>query len=370
MNSKKVIMLLTNSFNPDVRVLKEALFLIKRGFRVEILCWDKDSTSDKPILENVDGINIKRFKISSIAGSGKKQVPAYLKYISTIKRELKTNRCDYLHCNDLDGALAGYLAKLKDTPMVFDMHEYYEHGNVLQRFMIRNLVIFLLKKSIAGLYENAIYLAKPYKSVHSKLLPLRNYPDSSLIEKRPKSTCGKFRVGYHGVVRSQIPEFIALFEAVKELPNVRVDINGGGIDLEKLNELKKKYEGQADIHVNGPYNGAIQSSILYENTDALFCGYGPDDPNYQGDAEVVKFYEAIFTGTPMIMTQAIGMAKKVVKLGFGVVCDTRNSESIKEAIHKLMDDKEFWKQCSMNELANAHKYDWAEAVCVLDEIYR
>lgn len=366
---KHIIMILTNSFEPDVRVYKEAIYLIKKGFTVSILCWDKDLSKNYPEKELFEGIQIIRFKIPSVAGSGKKQIPAFRKYIKACRKYLKTHPCDYLHCNDLDGACTGYLARNNKTPMVFDMHEFYSSTKVGKRILLRNATIFLLKHSIAGIYENAAYLEPPYKSIHEKLYPLRNYPDKNMVEPRPKSTFDKFRVAYNGVVRTQIPEFKALFDAACELPNVRVDINGGGIALPKLKALEQEYKGKADIHVNGPYNGTTQSSDLYEKTDALFCGYNPKDPNYQGDAEVIKYYEAIHTGTPMIMTESIGMAKKVNDFGFGVTCDTRDYKSIKKAIQKLSADNEFWKECSQNELSRSSYYDWAEAVKVLDNIY-
>lgn len=368
-NKKNVMMLLTNAFEPDVRVYKEALYLISKGFQVTILCWDKDLSKNYPEKESINEIQIVRFKIPAVAGSGKKQIPSFLKYISACKKYLKNNSCSYLHCNDLDGAVTGLLARNKKTPMVFDMHEYYSSPKPFKNIILQKVTIFLLKKSIAGLYENAAYLEPEYKSVHNKIFPLRNYPDKNMVECRPKSQSNKFRVAYHGVVRTQIPEFTALFEAAKMMPDVRVDINGGGIDLPKLKELEERYKSEADVHVNGPYNGATESSSLYGKTDALFCGYNPNDPNYQGDAEVVKFYEAIYTGTPMIMTEGVGMAEKIKKYGFGVTCDTRNSHSIAEAIRKLKDNRGFWENCSQNEKNNSYRYDWKEAVKVLDNIY-
>ena len=41
-------MLLTNGFDPDVRVYKEALYLVGRGFSVTVLCWDRDPPGATP----------------------------------------------------------------------------------------------------------------------------------------------------------------------------------------------------------------------------------------------------------------------------------------------------------------------------------
>lgn len=364
---KKVIMLLTNEFLPDVRVYKEAKHLISRGFLVDILCWQRDLRYDFPEEETLNGIVIKRYRIPSVAGSGRKQLGAFLSYIRSCRVYLKDHPCDYLHCNDIDGAIAGYLARKKRTPMVFDMHEFYEKGSARKRMLWRRLTVFLLRRSVAGLYENAAYLEEPYRSVRGKLYPLRNYPDIDLIQPLPKTESDCFRIGYHGAVRSQVPFFSALFEAVKDMEDVRVDINGEGPDNPKLKELEKKY---SNVFVHGAFDGTKVLSELYAGTDVLFCGYDAGNPNFQGDAEVVKFYEAIFTGTPFIMTDGIGMAEKVRKNGYGIVCNTADARSIREAVIKLKTDRQFWELCSKNEKRNANRYSWNEAVKVLDRIYR
>lgn len=363
---KKIISILTNGFEPDVRVYKECKYLVDIGFEVTLLCWDRNAGSSHPSEEICEGIFIKRFKIISEFGTGFKQLPAYIKFLRACKKHIRNTHCDYLYCNDLDGAIIGYFSKLKNIEMIFDMHEFYEKGNVIQRHATRAIVKFLIKNSKAALYENSVYLEDSYASVRNKLYPLRNYPDEQMIQMLPKTESPVFRIGYHGVVRGQIPEFKALFEAVKDLENVRVDINGGGMDLKELRELEKQY---SNVYIHGAYNGIKESSNLYANTDVLFCAYPPDDPNYQGDAEVIKYYEAIITGTPMIMTEGIGMASKVVNNGYGLICNTRDSKSIQETINRYMFDKQLWEKCHDNELKDSSKHRWSNAVKVLKEIY-
>ncbi len=362
---KHITFILTNGFFPDVRVYKEAKYLVEQGFFATILCWDRDVSRKLPEYEILDGIELIRYKIPSVYGTGMKQILAYLSYVRQCKKYLREHHSDYIHCNDVDGMVAGYLSNRKRVPFVFDMHEFYEKGSMFRRKMTRFVVIFFLKRSIAGLYENAAYLTDAYKSVRDKLHPLRNYPDASMVQYLPKTKSLVFRVAYHGVVR-QYEEFIALFEAVKDMPDVRVDINGSGMNADKLKRKEKEYK---NVYVNGPYNGITESTRLYSETDALFCGYDASDPNYQGDAEVIKFYEAISTGTPMIMTAGIGMADKVNTLHFGVTCDTRNAQEIRSAILRLKDDKDLWKLFHKNELEAAGQYSWEQAVKVLDSIY-
>ena len=62
-SGQRVLMLLTNAFDPDPRVHAEARALIAHGFSVRMVCWDRDLKS--PAEENVDGIDIERVHIPS-----------------------------------------------------------------------------------------------------------------------------------------------------------------------------------------------------------------------------------------------------------------------------------------------------------------
>lgn len=362
----KITMLLTNEYNPDVRVYKEATYLVSKGWEITILCWNRNPSNNLPGEETNAGIHIVRFPIPSRAGSGMRQLPAFLRYIKICKKYLKTHPCDFLHCHDIDGAITGYLARKNKTPMVFDMHEFYEHGNRIVSCAWRKLTLFLLGKSKAAVTVGKQYLSLPYTKACSKIYLLPNYPDKNIIEALPKRESSVFRVCYNGAVRYQIPEFTALFEAMKDLPDVRVDINGGGTDLPILKELEHKY---VNVHINGYFDGSKELSRLYADTDVLFCGYNVAIPNHKSECEPVKFYEAIFTGTPMIVPRGMYIGSKVKENCFGITCDTRNAAEIKAAVLKLKDDHAFWRICQKNELNNAYRYDWGEAVKVLDEIY-
>ncbi len=367
---KHITMFLTNGFEPDVRVYKEAEYLISKGYKVTILCWDRDADSQRPERETLDGINVIRFKIPSVAGSGKKQLSAFFKYIKACRRYTKKVKSDYYHCNDIDGAIAWYLAKRDKADMVFDMHEYYEnmaYEHPLKRIFWRRLTLFMIKRSVFALYENDLYLQKPYNQVRKKLVPLKNYPNRRMVKAVGKTQSDVFRIGYHGAVRSQIAEFTTLFEVVKDMQDVRVDIHGGGPDLKKLQEIALNYD---NVTVHGPFNGTKELTALYADSDIIFAGYSTNVPGKEME-EVVKFYECIVTGTPIILTSGyIGMGRQIKEKGFGLTCDTRSVEKVRKAVMKLKDDKGFWKKCSENELEHAGEYDWANAVKILDKVYQ
>lgn len=362
-----IIMLLTNAFDLDVRVYKEAVYLVKQGHHVTILCWDRDAKTTLPQKEVRDGIRVIRFRSPSVPGTGYRQIGAYLKYVRLCRKYLSRHKADYIHCHDFDGMMALRLTGKKKIPYVFDMHELYNRGSRMKRAITRKIVENSIKKSYWSIAVLPVQSLKISQSLSGKIVILKNYPDVSYLSYSEKVPASELRIGYHGTVRKQIPYFKALFEACKGLEDVRVDINGGGPDLPMLKKMEKDYN---NVYVHGKYDGITDSERLYQNTDLIFCCYDPNDPQYRHkDLEAVKFYEAIVTGTPLIMTEGIGMGEKVEKFGFGFVVNTEDSKAIRDIILKVRDNRQLLKECANRMLDKADEYKWETAVKVLDQIY-
>jgi hypothetical protein len=61
-------MLLTNVFNPDPSVYREALELVNSGYQITILGWDRDRAAVP--FEEIDGIRVERIFLRSTHGLG------------------------------------------------------------------------------------------------------------------------------------------------------------------------------------------------------------------------------------------------------------------------------------------------------------
>lgn len=361
-------MILDNEYNPDVRVYKEANYLVSNGHSVRILCWDRNKDTTKKQYENSEGIEIERFNFPSHYGSGRKQLPSYFRFIIACRKHLIKENYDYLHCHDLLSVIAGFCARRRNTPVVFDMHEYYEKVYPPRKSIRHALIVSLIKRSHAALHASDVYLDSLYFPVRDKLYPLKNYPDANILEAREKSRSNNcFRIGYYGYVRNQTESFLALFEAVKDMEDVRVDINGVYINSEILIDRAKEYQ---NVNINDAFDGTRELSELYQNTDVLFCPYNRGDSNFRACDGSVKYFEAIITGTPMISTKGLAVGDNVEKNNFGISIDTCNSNEIKTAIDILKNNKDVWNRYARNELKQAYLYDWNNVVKVLDQIYK
>ncbi|MBQ0011936.1 MAG: glycosyltransferase [Clostridiales bacterium] len=359
----KIKMILTNAFSIDVRVYKEARYLVTRGNEVEILCWDKTPQKRLPQTENMEGINIRRFSISAIAGSGVKQLGAYLKFLRECKKYLHDKKYDVVHCHDLDGAIIGCFLKHK---LIFDMHEFYDKGSFLKAKISHFATRAIAKKAIANIYVTPLSLEAYGHGIEKKFFQLKNYSDRNSFADIEKTQSSKLRVSYIGTVRNQLTEFHSLFEAVKDIDDIIVNIYGGGVDLAELEKMALLYN---NVNVYGAFNGVSESEYIYKNTDVSYIAYSLTNPNYHGDFEPVKLYEAIATETPIVATKGLNIGRVALKYDIGKAVDTQNIKQIRQAFLDMLDKPELIRRYSDNMKKIAKQFDWNEAVKVLDQIY-
>lgn len=362
--TQRVKMILTNGFDPDVRVYKEALYLVLRGFDVEILCWDRRQENAES--ESIDGIRVKRFSPRATYGTGYRQIPAYLRFIRQCRDYLKGQDYDYLHCHDLDGMVAGWLVGSRNVRLIFDMHEFYEVlGRRAQkmRYAVRAFVRFYQSKSAYIIYVNDAQVVAIAKKNHHKLIYLPNYPEHSSYLDCEKCTAESLRICYIGNVR-QYTELKNLFEACKDLEGVRISVHGSGVAYEHLAKIQPDYP---NVEVTGRYHFS-ESSRLYGQTDLLYIIY-PTTSEQNIIGYPIKFFEAIITKTPMIVGEGTALAEFVRAHGIGFVVDGGDRDDIRALIASLRATPSLLEDKKANLEKIQFDYSWEHVVVNLDKIY-
>lgn len=261
---KNIVMLLDNAFEPDIRVYKEATYLIREGYNVEIICLDKKNKyADKPT-EMYDGIKIKRIfcrteKITKLIENnyiiGKLKPIIYswwlIKFIIKAKKYLQYKDFEILHCHDLIMAFIG-VTFFKDKKVIFDMHEYYGNNtNKFKNLVIKKITKYTQNKSKWIIYVNEFQKKQCNKKNQNKLVELPNYPEEKTFENIKKTKSDKIRISYIGKVR----DFKSLSE-LAEISNLddRLDIAiyGNGSEYDKLFSYLKKRNKEKIL--KGEYN--------------------------------------------------------------------------------------------------------------------
>lgn len=358
--SNKVYMILTNGFDPDVRVYKEAKYLVENGFDVTILCWDRKCEYIEKEEENIDGIKIKRFFIKSVPGTGMKQLIPYLKFIKKIKKYLKDKKYNYLHCHDFDGIIVGIFTKRrKEKKLIFDMHEIYNNYYAYAKTKIFNKFFqFVINKSNYVIYVND----EQVKEIQNKgkLVFLPNYPDIMTYNPIQKYESDKIRVNYIGSLRD-FESLKAIAEISNKDNNLKIGLYGTGIEYDRLLEKYKNFP----VNIYGKYNGIMEIGEIYRNTDILYCSYNPKIENWRV-AYPVKLFEAIITLTPIIVTKDTVAGNFVQQNGIGEVIEFGDEVSIITAIAKI---KENYKQYIDRIKEISDMYKWNNVVKILKSIY-
>lgn len=329
-----IIMVLTNGFDPDVRVYKEAKYLVNKGHNVEILCWDRKCEYTEKTEDVLEGIKIKRFHILSQPGTGMKQIKPYLKFISNVKKYLKSNECDFLHCHDFDGIITGILSKkTKKSKLIFDMHEIYNHYAYAKNIFFNIIFKYVLKKSYYIIHVNEEQIKSFKEKYKEKLIFLPNYPEENIYIPIKKENESKvLNVNYIGSLRDY-NSLRALAELSKYRNDINIGLYGMGVCFDKLN---KEYKN-SNVKLYGKYDGIKESGRIYRDTDILYCSYNPEIDNWK-NSYPVKFYEAIITLTPIIVSEDTKVGDFVKKYKIGEVVVYNNESSINEAISKIINN--------------------------------
>jgi len=340
--SKRVLMLLTNAFNPDPRVHREASALVRAGYQVTILCWDRDLVEARE--EEVDGIRVRRVYLRSTHGRGSTQM--FFLLLFWLKAIVKAGslQFDVVHAHDFDTLPLGYiLAKKKRARLVYDSHESYaDMLHDLPRVIKRGIIILenlLLKRTDLVITVGELLRSSLERRGAGHSVVVGNWQDREKFA-FDKATIARERERM-GISPGQIAiVFIAnltperqiqpLLEAAKEDPELFLILGGKGACAPAVAEAAAKYRNIEYLGFVNPTDIPLYTAI----SDVVFYGFDPHNPNARFSAPN-KLFEALAAGKPLI-TGDFGEIGRIVKdRDCGVVIQNYSAKDIIEACKKL-----------------------------------
>lgn len=370
-----VVFTRSNPVNPDSRVEKEVNALLKEGYEVIILAWDRDRKYDieEEHINMESGIaRVLRFGIPAKYGGGvKKNLLPLIQFQISLYRWLKKNRNDYgiIHACDFDTAfISSKIAKRYNKKFIYDIFDYYVDAfNVptLLRSMIERADHNTIKFADATIIctekrREQIRTAKP-----NKLFVIHNTPNQSTFkENKLKFNGSKVKIVYVGILSEgrllkEVSEYI--------VSNLECEFHVGGFGQYE-NYFEKLSKECSNIFFYGkiPYDKTLE---LENSCDVMIAIYDPSVPNHYYAAPN-KFYEALMLGKPLIMAQNTGMDDIVYKNCIGEVIEY-SAEGFKEGLEKLLSQKHLWDDMTykMQGLYNKH-YRWEKMERRLIELYK
>jgi len=343
-------MLLSNPATYDTRPLKEANSLVKNGYKVVILAWDREGNCPRQTLSN--GLLIRRFNLKSPYGQSIRTVIGFFFYYVWCIISSYTLNIEVIHCHDVDTFFCGILIKMLRfgrIKLIYDMHDHpivFLEKFPKAHFLVK--VVFAIAKHYTDyvIVVNDGFLECLSKGgfQREKMTVIMNVPLKSEYSKFNTTNCSrrKFTVFYYGAIGTQRGTH-KLLDAVKDLDNVELLLAGKGDLVYLVKNAEKKYS-------NVKYLGWISTSKinhLVKKADLIPSLYMPNNINHIL-ASPEKLFTAMAHGIPVLVHKGSYQAKIVRKYDCGVVVDMDDTAKVREAIFKLASSPELCKKLGEN----------------------
>ena len=370
-------MVLTNGFNPDQRVYKEARSLTDRGFEVEILCWDRQDDYSLKTQIYSPNICVKRFGPSSKYGTGLKQVLPFIGFMKRIRKYLNDVDFDYLYCHDFDGLVAAKLFNFTKSKLIYDSHEYElerstgRKSSKLRRVMVYHLEKFLIKKAALVIMVNDS-IAEEVQTIYKlkeKPLVIRNMPEKWSLDQEVTQDVRKqlrkelnvsedtFMVMYHGGI-SPTRGIEKMLEAVSKVPGIVALIMGQG--SKDYIQALKAYTKTLNIEKRVLFKDAVAIEELWQFVSAADVGVSLAANTHKNHYYMLpnKLFENIQSLTPIIGSDFPEIRKIVKTFDIGLLVNPEESDEIAKTILTMKDNQKQYQTFKTNLIKAKEELHW------------
>lgn len=372
-----VLMLLTNTYDPDPRVRQEALALIRMGCRVKLLAWDRDLKS--PAFECMEGVEVERVFLPSKHGRGNTQLFFYAwLYLKMFWKAWRAS-FDAVHCHDLDTLPLGFVVgKLKGKPIIYDAHESFPDmlaGRVhplvlralvrLENFLIRRIDLLITVGE--KLRRHFAHRGARHSTVVGNW---KRSEEFARTEQQNLALRRELGIPPEAMVVVCITQLLKdrkieeLFQALDLCSDVYLILGGKGV----LEGLVREYAAK---NPRVRFVGFVSGTQIADYTcaaDVVYYGFDPQNPNAQFSAPN-KLFEALAAGRPLITGDFGEIADVVRQASCGIVLPEYSASAIQAALITLRDPQ------GRNEMAqNAKRFgevamNWRKGEEVLHREY-
>ena len=358
MVKKRVIIVRSNLLNRDIRVPKEIKALNRAGYKVTLLCWDRECQTSSPHQQED---NLREIRVRVKAPWGAKILPFLPIWWCVSFFHLMLTKWDVVHALNFDTIVPAAIAgKLKRKPVIYEILETYEDNTVLPR-IVRYFFIHVDKLFMR--LAAAVILADEAQSEelgaipNSRVVAVYDSPPDffdKINATHPKND--RFVIFQASVLnRNRQLNLDKLALAVKDIENVKLIIAGYGDQVQEIegwtHEMPHKIEFIGQIEYSETLERSIAADVLFELRSSVV----PQHKYICGS----KLLQAMMCGKPFLANQGTSTAAKVYEENCGLVVDASSIEQIKQAIIKLRDNPELCRQLGANaRKAYAQRYSW------------
>ena len=374
-NQKNTILIIrSNPVSPDSRVEKEANSLIKEGFSVSILAWDRNN--DYKIQENKlhlrnGTIMVFRIGVRSSFGEGFKNFKSFIIFQIKMAKWLILNKNSYsiIHACDFDTAFVSLIiSKALQKKMVFEIFDYLSTNpsNLFRKF-IKKVENWIINNADAVIICSEKRIHQIEGTYPKKIVIMHNSPENISKEVNTKkqniSSKNKISIVYVGILQDH-RLLMEICESISKMKNFELHIGGFGKYENSIREMADKYENIV-FYGKIPYDKTIG---LESKCDIMIAIYDPSISNHYYAAPN-KFYEALMLGKPLIMVRGTGMSEILEKNNIGELMEY-SQKSFECALKNLMNKKTSWEAMGIKmQQIYTEEFSWAEMEKRLVRLY-
>jgi len=338
----------------EPRIAKEAGTLVRAGFEVHVILWDRELAY--PEEETRDGIRIHRFRLR--APEGQPSLALLLpRWWAHLFFRLLRLRPDVVHAVDFDTVVPAYgAAQLAEARLVYDIFDFYAE-------MITATLSDRLRGSLAKWERSMIARAdavivpdlhrrEQFGTTRPKhLVEILNVPEDRPVPRAPEDP-DQFVVFYGGMIARDrgLKDLVIACEDV----GAKLVVAGHGPDeAELLDHIESSH---AALYVGTiPYDEVLERTAACQVVAAL---YDPRVPNNRFAAPN-KLFEAMMFAKPVLVSEGTLAADIVQEVGCGLVVRYGDREALKKALESVMlSSSEAAAMGARGRAAFERRYNW------------
>lgn len=353
------------------RATKEITTLLKAGYRILAVGWDREGNSEKKCLEvfqeYAGQIKFNMFGSQIRNHVGFKNVDKLYKWLRFVEKVLEDNykEIDVVHACNLDTILFCYKkCKKHGIKVVYDIFDYYVDNHTLVPKVVKP-IIEAIEISVINHADLTIICTEERReqikgSIPKKLIVIHNTPEVELLKNDiiyDYFYCGTL------AIQRLIEE---TFTEYKNNTDLKIGFAGYGLLKDHAESVAKEYE-------NFTYLGQVMYKDCLENESRSICLSAIYDPRNNRNHRLCapnKFYESLALGKPIIVCSGTGIDKIVKENDIGIVIDY-DVKQFYNAIRYLKANPSKCKK--MGERARKlyeEKYNWGIMSSILLNAYK
>jgi glycosyltransferase involved in cell wall biosynthesis len=284
---------------------------------------------------------------------------------------------DYIHCNDLNTLLAGFMVKtVRKIPLIYDAHEIYAEQfpvdqrsdrwhafyTGLERQLIRHTDARMTVCDAIGDYFQEQYGSGKVFTVRN-MPSVRFLPPKTILERKVASP----RFLYHGL-------FFA-FRGLEEVIDAAAHLKDGHIFLRGLGyheQALKQRVVEKGVQDRVTFLPAVAVDDLVGKATEFDVGLNPFVSACKNTEVCLpnKFFEYTMAGLASACTNLIELSSHVNRYDLGVLFEPGSATALAEGLNELARDRDRLQQCRENAYWAAYReLNWETERRKVGEVY-